>query len=99
MVTYTDPRAEEWLVRCLIERRDRIGRAYLSRVLPLDDFRFERRELSFTDLELAYGFVASRDYTIQWSLFDNMLERHTMVGSTKARTWQAASWPRIRKRL
>jgi hypothetical protein len=76
---YTNSRAEEWIVRCLIERRNRIGRTYLSRVLPLDNFRLESRELRFIDLEVAYGYVTSREYTVQWSLFDNELERHTLV--------------------
>ena len=34
---YSDPAAADWLARCLIERRNRIGRAYLGRVLPLDN--------------------------------------------------------------
>ena len=38
---YSNPAAEEWLIRCLRERRDKIGRAFLSKVLPLDDFRIE----------------------------------------------------------
>ena len=34
---YSDPKAERWIADCLIERRDRIGRTYFAKVLPLDD--------------------------------------------------------------
>ena len=47
---YSDPAAAAWLAECLIERRNRIGRAYLGRVLPLDNFRIENGELAFDDL-------------------------------------------------
>src|SRR5262245_25565524 len=36
---YSDPRAVEWITQCLIERRDKIGKFYLSRILPLENFR------------------------------------------------------------
>src|SRR5688572_1459026 len=36
---YTDPRAEEWVAQRLIERRDKVVRYYLDRVLPLENFR------------------------------------------------------------
>ena len=36
---YSDPRTTEWIVKCLIERRNKIEQAWFSRVLPLDKFR------------------------------------------------------------
>ena len=39
---YSQPEAEEWLNRCLRERRDKIGRAFLPMVLPLENFRIRR---------------------------------------------------------
>ena len=47
---YSDPEAEAWIIRCLIERRSRIGRTYLSQVLALDDFVVSGSELHFSDL-------------------------------------------------
>ena len=38
---YSDPRAAEWLSECLIRRRDKIGRAFFSDVLPLEEFKIE----------------------------------------------------------
>jgi hypothetical protein len=68
---YSQPAAEEWLSRCLRERRDKIGRAFLPMVLPLDNFRIEEGALKFDDLEVRYGFKSSRALTLGWSEFDN----------------------------
>ena len=35
---YSDPEAERWVVGSLIARRDKIGKAFLTTVLPLDRF-------------------------------------------------------------
>src|SRR6185436_16341487 len=35
---YSDSAAAAWLSECLIERRDKIGRAIFKKVLPLDRF-------------------------------------------------------------
>jgi hypothetical protein len=67
---YSDPRAEDWIVRCLIERRDKIGRAYFSRVLPLDRFTIRHEKLDFEDLA-AYHFGAEEPYSVRWFTFDN----------------------------
>jgi len=68
---YSDPEAEEWVVRCLIERRNRVGRTYFRTVLPLDGIRVDDGLLRFDDLEVKYGFAASRPYTIRWLRLDN----------------------------
>ena len=41
---YSQP-AEDWITATLIERRNRIGRAFFSKVLPLDRFRVSRQYL------------------------------------------------------
>ena len=53
---YSDPRATEWLVKCLIERRDKIGRAFFEDLLPLDGFAVSGGKFSFDDLAAYYGF-------------------------------------------
>ena len=63
--------AEDWITATLIERRNRIGRVYFSRVLPLDRIRIERGALAFDDLAVTNGFVQPRTYTIEWRRFDN----------------------------
>ena len=60
--------AENWIVSTLIERRNRIGRVYFSRVLPLDHFRMAGNTLTFDDL---HGISPPRAYTIEWRRFDS----------------------------
>ncbi len=76
---YSDPGAANWLVKCLVERRNKIGRTYFSKVLPLDRFRVSEKRLEFEDLELLHGFVPERSYSVRWTRFDNVSERHTPI--------------------
>jgi hypothetical protein len=76
---FSDPRAAEWVTRCLIERRNRIGQAFLDDVLPLDEFAVRGGKLSFEDLAARYGFRAARQYSVQWSHFDNAESRKTPI--------------------
>jgi hypothetical protein len=75
---YSTPRAEDWVVRCLIERRDKIGRTYFSRVLPLDGFTIRHGKLDFTDLA-AYHFGAEEPYSVQWFAFDNRTRTREVI--------------------
>ena len=68
---YSDPAAAEWIATCLMERRDRIGRTYFSKVVPLDRFRIESGSLTFDDLAVVYGFAPARQYGVRWSQLDN----------------------------
>jgi hypothetical protein len=72
---YTDPRAESWLVDRLIERRNKIGKAFLTRVLPLDRVAIRDGRLVFEDLGVTHRLVPSRNYVIQWARFDNDSEQ------------------------
>ena len=76
LARYSDPDAEAWLVKCLIERRNRVGRVYFQRVLPLEDFKVEDGRLSWTHLGEKYGFFDQPELEIAWSRFDNMAETH-----------------------
>ena len=76
---YSDPADEELLGNYLIGRRDKIGRTYFAKVLPLDRFRVTENELKFDDLEVSYGFRDSRNHSVEWSLFDNESEEHTPI--------------------
>jgi hypothetical protein len=72
---YTDPKSVDWIAKCLIARRDKIGNAYLTVVLPLDRFRVEAGRLEFDDLAAKYGLRAPSKYQVQWSRFDNSSAR------------------------
>ncbi len=72
---YSNPRAARWVARCLIERRNRIGRAFFEDVLPLDGFAMRGGRLEFEDLAVKFGFHVAREYSVQWSEFDNQTGR------------------------
>ncbi len=76
---FSDPRAVEWATECLIERRNKIGRAVFSNVLPLDNFKVQNGELSFEDLAVKYHFATPRSYAVQWSAFDNLSGAKTPI--------------------
>jgi hypothetical protein len=67
----SDPRAAAWIAHCLIERRNRIGRTYFTKVLPLDAIAVSNGSLAFIDLAVQYGFASPRTYRVSWSRFDN----------------------------
>jgi hypothetical protein len=68
---YTDPLATEYITKTLIARRDRIGRTYFVKVLPLEEIRVVNERLEFKDLAVALGFVPPRDYDTTWFHLDN----------------------------
>jgi hypothetical protein len=76
---YSDPEAVEWLTRCLIERRDKIGRTYFPRVLPLDQFAVRDGRLQFEDLGAKYRLTPARQYTVRWARFDNRSQQQTAL--------------------
>ena len=47
---YSDPKSVDWIAKCLIARRDKIGRTYFAKVLPLDRFQVRDGQLAFEDL-------------------------------------------------
>lgn len=79
MGEYTDPKAVDYLTRTLIERRNKIGRTFFARVLPLDRFEVRDGRLVFEDLAAKYGFTPPRQFQIAWSQFDNTTGQHTPI--------------------
>ena len=80
---YSDPNAERWIADCLIDRRDRIGRTYFAKVLPLDGIAVRGGELIFTDLAVQHGYAQRRDsYQVDWWTYDNQAGKPlTRIGS------------------
>lgn len=60
---YSNPAARQYLLRTLIERRDKIGRHWFDNVNPLDYFEWRTGKtglrLSFVDLMIDYGLDSS----------------------------------------
>jgi hypothetical protein len=88
-----DPEAEDYLVRTLIKRRDKIIRHYLPQTSPLDEFRIEREgastSLNFVNLMLTSGLSDSDVYQYEWFQLDNLtgaltnLTQSTTASQTK----------------
>jgi len=68
---YSDPRAEDYIVKALIARRDKIGRYYFAKVLPLDQFSVQDGRLAFHDLAQDHGIETKGELHVTWSRFDN----------------------------
>jgi hypothetical protein len=71
LAQYSDPAATDYMVKTLGERRSKIGRAYYTRILALDDFSVQGGELRWNDLAVHHGFLPPRKIQVSWSGFDN----------------------------
>jgi hypothetical protein len=78
---FSDPRSTKYMITTLSARRDKIGRAFFSKILPLDHFRVENGELLFDDLAVRYGFYSPRQYDVRWYRFDNISHSRTPIPS------------------
>jgi hypothetical protein len=76
---YTDPAAAAYVTDTLIARRDKIGRAFLNRVLPLDRFEVSGDRLVFEDVAARHGMGGAGSLSVTWSRFDNESERKTRI--------------------
>jgi len=69
---YSDPRTVEFLTKALIERRDKIARAWLTGVNPLVDFTLSDGSVTFTNAAVDAGVgTPPTEYRVRWAAFDN----------------------------
>jgi hypothetical protein len=88
----TDSRAEQYLIQTLIERRDKIGRQYLNRVLSIDHLKLNDSRVEFEHLASLYRFAQPPlKYMITWFRFDNEKETKIPVGAES--TAEGTSFP------
>jgi hypothetical protein len=90
---YTDPQAEQFLVDALIERRNKIGRAWLTAVNPVSDPSLaEDGTLTFRNPAVEYGFAPEPStYHVVWHRFDNGTGETTRVGESDAPSARTAA--------
>ncbi|MEO8128661.1 MAG: hypothetical protein ABI822_16285, partial [Bryobacteraceae bacterium] len=82
---YTDQKGADWLIECLRERRNKIGRIYFAKVLPFDRFRVQGGSLVWDDLAKEHAMGGVTDIKVSWSRFDNKANAKTPIpGSTTA---------------
>jgi len=72
---WLDSEAEQYLLKTLIRRRDKIVKYYLGQVNPLDDFRIDedrgKPAVTFTNLGEKAAIAPAYSYEWQWFRFDN----------------------------
>lgn len=90
---YSNPKAADYIAKTLSARRDRIGRTYFEKVLPLDHFRVRGGELQFENLAVTYGFVQPRGYDVKWHSFDNRTETMTAIRDAAGPAFASGNGP------
>jgi hypothetical protein len=85
---FRDPASEDFLVRALAERRDAIGRAYLTAVNPIADPSLDDAGvLTFRNASVDADFArAPAGYRAVWFRFDNATSRTVRIAETQARS-------------
>jgi len=68
---YSNPASERYVADTIIARRDKIGREYFPKVLPLDQFAVENGSLIFHDLAQEHAMESKGPLHVAWSSFDN----------------------------
>jgi hypothetical protein len=75
---YSDPKAEAWVAKCLIERRKKIVDSFLTGTAALDGFAARDGRLEWT-----YAGRMATVPAIRWSVYDNRTgERKMLAGET-----------------
>jgi hypothetical protein len=93
---YSDENAARLLADVLIERRDKIGRAYLNAVNPVVGFALDANDTLTFDNAASAARVASEPaggYVVNWARFDNATGQATALGSPTAATDRRAKAP------
>ena len=93
---YTDPAAEKLLADVLIQRRDKIGRTYLSRINPLTRFALSSSgALTFENPAVKAGYAAAPKggYEVTWSSFNNGTGTSSPIGSPATSQGESAQAP------
>jgi hypothetical protein len=89
---YSDRAAVDYIVRTLMERREKILRTWLNGVMPVVDPVLDGSGLAFRNVAVDSGAAAAPSaYQITWYAFDNNTGTHRRIGDTAS----AASGARI----
>ncbi len=72
---FSNPAVSTYIAKVLEERRDKIGRAWYMKVLPLEDFAIESDHLKFADIGPQAGLPARHVDHYDWFQFDNSANR------------------------
>ena len=92
---FSDPAAEKLLADVLIERRNRIGRTYFTKVNPLTKFALDGSALTFENPAVRSGLADAPKggYTATWARFDNNTGEAQPVGAATTSTTERLQPP------
>lgn len=77
---YSNEKASEYMVKTLIERRDKIGKVFYSRITPVDEFELtSKNEFLFEDLALKAGFSKFSNKRYRLHLENSKVEKDIPV--------------------
>ena len=57
----------------MFERRDKIGRAFYRKLVPVDKFHVDNNRLVFQDLSEKAGFGSAGPYQVEWLELNNSM--------------------------
>jgi hypothetical protein len=80
---FHDPQVVDYMTRVLESRRNAIGRAWFSQVLPLEAFRIVDGRLAFNDLAVHYGFSSPAQYQFNWFVWHNQAQKEEDVSTSE----------------
>ena len=80
---FSDPAAEKYVADTLIARRDKIGKTFFPKVLPLDRFAIENGKLVFRDLAQEHRLEVKAPLRVAWSKFDNQTQQKTPISGAQ----------------
>ena len=94
---FRDPQSEAFLVRALAERRDAIGRAYLTAINPIVDPALGRDDvLTFGNAAVEAEFAPPpHAYRAEWYRFDNATGHSVRLGESSGPTERLAAPVRL----
>ena len=79
---YSDPLAADQVLAALMGRRDKIARAWLTKVTPLVSPTLVDGHLRFANAAVDAGVAPPpTNYVVQWEQFDNESGKHTALGA------------------
>jgi hypothetical protein len=80
----SDKFAEEYLVKTVIKRRDKVARYWLNQINSVDRLEVQGDRLKFEDLAVQYGVAKPPSaYTAEWLRYDNANDRKTPMQVTQ----------------